>query len=369
MPPKSTTTRSPASARRDVGRACGRALFGPDATIVSKAGFSNPARFTRQSMSAAISSSVRPARTTVSSTSTATADNSRPASRSVSISLASFTSRGRSTASVTPTSVTRSACAAAEQLAQLPGPLDADVRVLETDAARQPSRGDQIGQPSIVTGAALERHRHQRRRRDAVPDQPCDRGTVAEVCQQVKATGRHDQHAGGSREPRQVPDVGRVDDDERVDALGGEGLDDAGVTPRTTDGSRRHRGTAAGRLSTGGPSWPGGSRPVRRRASTVGGANSTVGCPRRPPPAAARSPGRSAPAPRWPRPAPSTTSADDRRRRRATSARTGSSTGGCDAATSSSSSRTISASSPSPGARPDASCNCSSAWARSAWRQ
>jgi hypothetical protein len=64
MPPKSTTTSSPASARRPVGRACGRALFGPDATIVSKAGFSNPARFTRQSMSAAISSSVRPARTT-----------------------------------------------------------------------------------------------------------------------------------------------------------------------------------------------------------------------------------------------------------------------------------------------------------------
>ena len=52
-PPKSSTTRSPSASTVRVGRACGSALFGPDATIVSKAGFSNPARFSRQSISAA----------------------------------------------------------------------------------------------------------------------------------------------------------------------------------------------------------------------------------------------------------------------------------------------------------------------------
>ena len=46
-PPKSSTTRSPLTSRRSVGRACGCALFGPDATIVGNAFSENPARVDR----------------------------------------------------------------------------------------------------------------------------------------------------------------------------------------------------------------------------------------------------------------------------------------------------------------------------------
>jgi hypothetical protein len=103
-------------------------------------------------------------------------------------------------------------------------------------------KGGESGEPAIVPGAAFERHRHQRRRRDAVPDEPRDRGTVAEVYQQVKAAGGHDEHAGAPGEPRQVPDVGRVDDDERIDVRGPERLGHPGVTPGKRMG---HDGTVA----------------------------------------------------------------------------------------------------------------------------
>ncbi len=95
-PPKSSTTRSPSVNVRPPGRACGKAALGPLATIVSKAGRSNPAWWMRQSIASATSRSVRPRRTS-SKTPLATADSRRAASRSVSSSYGSLRTRWRST--------------------------------------------------------------------------------------------------------------------------------------------------------------------------------------------------------------------------------------------------------------------------------
>ena len=75
---------------RSVGRACGRTLLGPDATMVSNAGRQNPASRIATSSSNATSRSRLPADTKDGSR-RAIADSRRPASRNVAISSWSLT--------------------------------------------------------------------------------------------------------------------------------------------------------------------------------------------------------------------------------------------------------------------------------------
>ena len=88
--------RRPAESTRLPGRACGRALLGPDATIVSNAGFEKPARRSASSTSKATSVSDRPGRTAARA-SIAAAESIRAASRMTSISPSSLIILARST--------------------------------------------------------------------------------------------------------------------------------------------------------------------------------------------------------------------------------------------------------------------------------